>query len=349
VVAENTGQSGAGIYNASGRAVVTGSAIRGNSAGAFSLGGGIYNSAIMRIEATTISGNTAAFGGGIFSRTDAAGTDTTTIINSTISGNTALTRGGGVRNADGRTSIQHSTITGNIALTGEGGGVASRGYAGTSTLVRSTIIAGNSGSDVDFGTGNLNTFESQGYNLVGIGDAITEFQAIGDLAQISDPLLGPLAHNDGPTLPDGTRLLTHALLPGSPAINAGDPDAKAGAAGVPLNDQRGALFSRVVGTRIDIGAIESQPNPLAGDYNFDGTVDTADFVVWRKTAGSLTDLRADGNRDGVVNDTDRLVWMANFGRPILSSSSPAMDEDLASLRARLLDRAFDALGAADGP
>ena len=43
-----------------------------------------------------------------------------------------------------------------------------------------------------------------------------------------DPLLGPLADNGGPTL-------THALLPGSPAINAGDPTAVAGVGGVPVH------------------------------------------------------------------------------------------------------------------
>ena len=46
---------------------------------------------------------------------------------------------------------------------------------------------------------------------------------IGTAAAPIDPLLGPLADNGGPTLPDGSKMLTHALLPGSPAINAGDP------------------------------------------------------------------------------------------------------------------------------
>ena len=55
-----------------------------------------------------------------------------------------------------------------------------------------------------------------------------------------DPRLGPLADNGGPTM-------THALLPGSPAIDAGDPAAVAGVGGVPLFDQRGAPLSRVCG------------------------------------------------------------------------------------------------------
>jgi hypothetical protein len=66
-----------------------------------------------------------------------------------------------------------------------------------------------------------------------------------------DPLLGPLQDNGGPTF-------THALLPGSPAINAGDnTDA-------PEFDQRG--LPRVTGPRIDIGAYEVQPGPVASFY-----------------------------------------------------------------------------------
>ena len=66
---------------------------------------------------------------------------------------------------------------------------------------------------------------------------------------VIDPLLGPLADNGGPTF-------THALLPGSPAIDAGDPLAVAGSDGVPQFDQRGVPYSRVVGGRIDMGAFE---------------------------------------------------------------------------------------------
>jgi hypothetical protein len=137
-----------------------------------------------------------------------------------------------------------------------------------------------------------------------------------------DPLLGPLVNNGGPTM-------THALLPGSPAINAGDLNATAGVGDVPLYDRRGYPFSRVFGGRIDIGAFEAQPNPLPGDYNFNGIVDLADSVIWRDTRGSTTDLRADGNEDGVVNDADRAIWMANFGKTrsgelVLAISASAM-------------------------
>jgi hypothetical protein len=53
---------------------------------------------------------------------------------------------------------------------------------------------------------------------------------------------------------------------------------------------------------------------LPGDYNLDGSVDAADYVVWRKAQGSTSDLRADGNGDGRVDEADHEVWKANLGR-----------------------------------
>jgi hypothetical protein len=52
---------------------------------------------------------------------------------------------------------------------------------------------------------------------------------------------------------------------------------------------------------------------LPGDYNLDGTVGAADQVIWRKTAGSTTDLRADGNRDRCVDQADYDLWKSHFG------------------------------------
>ena len=52
---------------------------------------------------------------------------------------------------------------------------------------------------------------------------------------------------------------------------------------------------------------------IAGDYNRNGAVDAADYVVWRKTLNSTSELAADGNLDGTVNDADYAVWRTNFG------------------------------------
>src|SRR4029077_2598990 len=104
-----------------------------------------------------------------------------------------------------------------------------------------------------------------------------------------------------------------ALLPASPAINAGDPAAVPLTGTTPQFDERGTPFQRVVAARIDMGALETQPNPLAGDYNFDGIVDAADYSVWEDTSSSTNDLRADGDANGSVDSGDFNFWKTRFG------------------------------------
>jgi hypothetical protein len=114
---------------------------------------------------------------------------------------------------------------------------------GTTTIGDAVLDAGASGGTI-FNRGG--TVTSLGYNLAsdngggvltGPGDQIN-----------ADPLLGLLQDNGGPTF-------THALLPGSPAIDAGDPNFTP----PPLYDQRGAPFHRVFNGHIDIGSFEVQP------------------------------------------------------------------------------------------
>src|SRR5207248_557682 len=89
---------------------------------------------------------------------------------------------------------------------------------------------------------------SHGYNLSSDNGG-GFLNAIGDQIN-TDPLLGPLQNNGGPTF-------THGLLTGSPAINAGDPNFTP----PPLYDQRGPGYDRVFNGRIDIGSLEVQPGP----------------------------------------------------------------------------------------
>src|SRR5262249_52070792 len=105
---------------------------------------------------------------------------------------------------------------------------------------RNTIIAGNTAPTAPDLSGSLG---SQGHNLIGNTEGGSGFHET-DLLNVN-PLLGPLQDNGGPTL-------THALLPGSPAIDGGDPT------DAPEWDQRGEGFYRVVGKNIDIGAYEDQ-------------------------------------------------------------------------------------------
>jgi hypothetical protein len=58
----------------------------------------------------------------------------------------------------------------------------------------------------------------------------------------------------------------------------------------------------------------------AGDYNGDGTVNAADYTVWRDTRGSLDDLRADGNGNRMIDDGDYAIWQSLFGTTYGSGS-----------------------------
>lgn len=65
--------------------------------------------------------------------------------------------------------------------------------------------------------------------------------------------------------------------------------------------------------------------PLAGDYNDDGSVDAADYTIWRDTLGSMEDLRADGNHDQMVNEADYELWKQHFGTTSGVGESSAQD------------------------
>jgi hypothetical protein len=258
-IAGNTaGGNGGGIGQRIGTLLVTGSTISGNSAGRD--GGGIFTkpfdgaiSNSTMISNSTISGNSAGiWGGGIYSFTRGNLTSgNTTISNSTISGNSSDDEGGGVFNSNGLTRIEHSTITDNSAVN-SGDGVWSWGDFSTRTDVLSSIIAGNNGNDDVHTNGDPNEFVSLGHNLIGGGNGLGAFSTPGDQPGVTNPMLAVLADNGGPTL-------THALLFGSPAIDAGDPTAVPGQSGVPSFDQRGVPFVRVVGNSIDLGAFEFIP------------------------------------------------------------------------------------------
>ena len=191
------------------------------------------------ITNSTISDNSGW--GGVY-----AGGGDLSIVNSTISGNSANTgTGGGFYNFNSSLRITNSTITGNSA--GSGGGIYNDGSQGASVVeISNTILnAGASGENI-FNNGG--TVTSHGYNLSS-DDGGGYLNGPGDQTN-TDPLLGPLQSNGGPTS-------THALLPDSPAIDAGDPLFIP----PPSTDQRGCPFDRLFNGRLDIGSFETQPPP----------------------------------------------------------------------------------------
>ena len=301
--------SGIGLGSAPAALAVNDSTVSGNQSGGS--GGGIYTGAsnvagkpLITVARSTIAGNVAATqdGGGI-----RMGRGTLTISDSTISGNSAANLGGGVVFFDAGLGhvFTNVTISGNQAARGGGleffptfngtpvpslnnctiadnvaHGVVSSipGYSvpafgggvEADLSITNSIIAGNV-SDLDQGADCAGTLTSGGYNLIQDTQNCTiTGDTSGDITGV-DPNLGPLADNGGPTE-------THALLPGSPAIDAGSPAlAGSGNGACEAADQRGV--ARPVGPRCDIGAFE-------GDSS--GTTTTTSTTLTTTTSTSTT-------------------------------------------------------------
>lgn len=273
LVAYGASGHGGGLAVLFGAAAITDTVIAGNEASDWA--GGLLNlEAAVTLARSTVSGNGAGvFGGGIVSATFVEGQHTT-IVNGTISGNcagtgcltsgdvgtydeTVPTGGGGIVNAAGLVRILHGTVSGNHADVA-GGGVFSAGDSDWSTSavteVRGSIVWGNTSGtgeadDLSASEVPVNEFVSLGYNLIGAAgvnvDLSIAFAEPGDQTGV-DPLLGDLL----PNAPGTTE--THALLPGSPALDAGTCSDHDGV--TVATDQRGV--KRPQGEDCDIGAFE---------------------------------------------------------------------------------------------
>jgi len=203
----------------------------------------------LTIDQSTVSGNSAtgnnSTGGGIWTYSGAV-----TLTNSTVSGNSSFDNGGGIWTRSGAVTLTSSTVTENSTV-GAGGGVyVLNTNSSPAFIIENSIIAGNTddGTGPDLRPDSTSTL-TVNYSLIGntTGSGITAGTGTGNFLD-QPALLGPLADNGGPTL-------THALLPSSPAIDAGNP----GIAFDPAEfDQRDTPFVRVFDGRIDIGAYEFQ-------------------------------------------------------------------------------------------
>ena len=227
-------QGGGGVYTGDGGSLtLVDSTVADNDSGW--TGAGVYSffNTQTTVVRSTISGNVASdIGGGIRALGDL------TVDNSTISGNTSTPwHGGAVFLTDGTSAITNTTIADNSSAPG-----TSDVFVGTFTdasaflSLTNSIVTGPTGTCflAPFGSGAVG-ITSGGNNIVGGGCGTpTATDQVG-----ADPLVGPLADNGGPTL-------THALLPGSPAIDAADTGV------CPVTDQRGVARDAAC----DIGSYE---------------------------------------------------------------------------------------------
>ncbi len=264
-----TGQgSGGGIYN-EGNLLLAGTLLQDNST---FFGGGIFNGYQLTMNHSDVVANAAVYGAGVYNDNSAVFSQTSFLSNtaslnggglfnqdvitlslSTLATNFAAAAGGGIFN-NGNFYLTNSTLSRNLA--GDGGGLYNSGHITSNNVTVAdnfALVGGgvfnNAGLVVLQNT--LLNHPPDSHNCAGLimsighnlsSDGSCGLTAVGDLNNI--PLqIGPLRPNGGPTQ-------THALLPNSPAINAGDP-----ASCEPI-DQRG--LPRPIGLRCDSGAYETQ-------------------------------------------------------------------------------------------
>ncbi len=261
--------AGAGIRHASGQTLtINYSTITGNGVANTSsnFGGGVASqSAVLNINYSTFSSNKAHFAGGIYIAN--LGTAATlNLTSSLITGNTAVSDGGGMFVFGATATILNSTLANNLADAGTGGGLSIQNSgSGTAavTAINSTLAynrSGSNGGGLTVISGGLTlkntliasniaptntdiqaTFTSSGYNLVQTRGTSTGYVA-SDLANGTNPNMGLLAFNNGPTN-------TIMLNSGSPAINV----IPAASCGGIVKDQRD--YKRPA-NNCDIGAVE---------------------------------------------------------------------------------------------
>lgn len=287
---------GGGIYTNGGSVTIVDSTVSGNLAqggtavgphnpqgtGGDAQGGGLYiTGAQVVIDNSTLSGNQALGGAGGNGSSPPSGTQT--------AGDGGNAFGGGVYVASGTLSVTSGTIADNSSAGGPAGtggpntvsfGSGSAGgieIAGGTVRLADTILANTATTVAQDVEGPI---QSNGYNLIrNTNGGIFTGNTSTDLAGVN-PFLGPLKNNGGPTQ-------TRALLAGSPAINAGDPNYIA--SGFNATDQRG--LPRIVGGRVDIGAYEVQANEPPSGASIAGASASVVFVI---TADSGLAVHANG-------------------------------------------------------
>ncbi len=229
---ENSASSGGALSTNGNNVLVSGSTFVKNRARFY--GGGIDDSSRnLTVQNSLFEKNSSSSSGG------GLNVDWKLIlINSTLSGNTSLLAGGGIAfgNSSPTFEIINSTLTGNAAVK-VGGGIYS--FWVNSGSITNSIIAGNSAPSIP--------------------QVLTQYTRNNSIVQDSiEGLLDPILRDNG------GLTKTHALLPGSAAIDAGNDTALENVNLSILNrretthDSRGAGFDRYRGDAIDIGAFEVQ-------------------------------------------------------------------------------------------
>jgi CSLREA domain-containing protein len=330
------GAQGGGVCNV-GTLVMNNVTISGNTAAD---AGGILNGGMLTLRNATVSGNHAtSSGGGIVTLPGA----TTTLVNVTASGNHARISGGALYQVASASDCEPATLNMNNVTIADnhagssGGGLYTRGaFCENGRLVfppvsfSNTLIAANA---APYAPDCAGLVTSAGYNLIAdTAECYVTGDATGNKLDAT-AALAPLQANGG-------VVETHALLPGSAALDAGNPIGTGSAANAcELTDARG--MARPSGARCDIGAFEATRCPTTPQLGCRiPAVRHASLLGWR---------------DGLGTSQNRLVWKwlkgtatesAAFGDPTATTGYQLCVHDGAGNT--VLEREISAAGTCDG-
>jgi predicted outer membrane repeat protein len=317
---------GGGILTGLGsNTTITGSTFTGNSATATfdaCSGGGVANNGTMAVSGCTFSGNSAGGGGGIVNF------GPLTVTNCTFSGNTTTQNSGGAIYTDHPVTVTCSTLSGNSAT--YGGGIFNNSSANAPVTLYSSIVAANTAPNGPDVYGPMQSASS--YDLIGNGAAMfgissgSNHNQVGSAASPINPLLAPLGLYGGTTQ-------TRALLPGSPALGAGNPNATDPGGNVITTDQRGV--ARTVNGRTDVGAFESQgftlttlsgsgqTAPVATAFTNPLVVQVAPAATGEPVAGGLVTFSGPGSGAGLAPPTTVVTIAANGQASLTATANTA--------------------------
>jgi hypothetical protein len=323
-ISQNTATSGGGGVDNFGTLTLIHSTISENTAGF--LGGGILNSGSLTMLNSSVSNNTLTPGAGHNGGGIANGGDAT-LINTTVSGNSvdeSTSWAGGISHRGRTFNLINSTVTNNSS--GSGGGIDTHI---ASFNVRNSIIANNHAPrEADC---YCTPITSQGFNLIqNTEGTVLNGDLTGNIIG-ADPGLGALRNNGGSTL-------THALLPGSPALNAGSNALAVDLSQQPLTtDQRGPGFPRIVGGKVDMGAFEGNAGgdgaPIITSvrrtyegFFLQGTAATNDFNIEVNWNGGPGRIKFQINNDSpfeVQASSNNLVQSFSLSNSFPASVTPS--------------------------
>jgi hypothetical protein len=190
----------------------------------------------------------------------------------------------------------------------------------TSLDLTNVRITEGPSAEFNFGSGNITSLGPNEYVLVVASESAFEFRyGIGHSDRIAGQFSGRL-NNAGEQIvvidPTGVDIQRFSYSDDPPWPTSADGDGYSLVLWAPNSDPDHSLASRWTASAIvngSPGIADAAAVLLLGDFDRNGNVGASDYVLWRNTQGSITDLRADGNNDRLINSLDYYVWRANYG------------------------------------